>query len=171
MTNTRIFLLLLTLAASAVAGFAQARQSTLYTIVEVDRFVAAQGVDFPPDYQIALLEDIIREAKRAAKGIEIVREGESAPPGRTMMRISGTITQFKPGSRAKRYLIGFGAGSTVVKAHVKFTDAASGAVLAEKDLKGLTWIGIAGGSSEGAADRLGKHVVAAAKSNQLIPKK
>jgi hypothetical protein len=59
----------------------------------------------------------------------------------------------------------------VVKAHVKFTDAASGAVLAEKDLKGLTWVGIAGGSSEGAANRLGKHVVSAAKSNQLIPKK
>jgi hypothetical protein len=168
---TRTFWWILAFSATAALGLAQTRGHAPYAHIEVDRFVADQGVDFPPDYQIALVEDIIRETARASKGITILREGEPNPPGRAIMRISGTITEFKPGSRTKRYLIGFGAGSTVVKAHVKFTDAVSGEVLAEKDLKGLTWIGVAGGSSESAADRLGKHVVSAAKSAHLIPPK
>jgi hypothetical protein len=164
----RIFILLLTLSSAAANIFAQTRQTTPYAIVEIDRFVAEQGVGFPPDYQIALVEDIVREIKRVSKSIDIIREGEPLPPGRAAMRISGTITQFKPGSRAKRYLIGFGAGSTVVKAHVKFTDAATGDVLVEKDLRGVTWVGIAGGSSQSAADRLGRYVASAAKSNHLL---
>lgn len=158
----------LTIAAIGVPIFAQTQPPAPYTVVEVDRFAGEPGVDFPPDYQITLVEDIVRETERVSKAIEIIREGERVPSGRSVMRISGVITQFKPGSRAKRYLIGFGAGSTVVKAHVKFTDAASGEVLFEKDLKGLTWMGIAGGSSESAGDRLGKSVVSAAKSNHLI---
>lgn len=165
----RNLLWVLTMGATAALGFGQTGRSAPYAVVEVERFVAEQGVDFPPDYQIALVEDIIRETKRASKAIEIMREGEAIPRGQAIMRISGTITQFKPGSRAKRYLIGFGAGSTVVKAHIKFTDAGSGEVLVEKDLKGLTWVGVAGGSSESAADRLGKHIVSAAKANRLIP--
>ena len=41
-------------------------------------------------------------------------------------RISGTVTEFKPGSRLKRSFIGFGAGSTVVRALVRLSDAAGG---------------------------------------------
>src|SRR5215471_11094826 len=96
----RTFWLILTFSATAAIGLAQARQTTPYTVVEVDRFVANPGVDFPPDYQIALVEDIISETKRASKGIAIIREGEPIPPGRPTLRVSGTITEFKPGSRA-----------------------------------------------------------------------
>jgi uncharacterized protein DUF4410 len=145
-----------------------ARAQAPYGAVEVDRFPGAAGIDFPLDHQIALVEDIIREAGRAFHGIEIVREGESAPQGKPTLKIAGSVIKFKPGSRAKRYLIGFGAGATVIKAHVKLIDAASGEVRAEGDIQGVTWIGIAGGSSDKAGDRLAKKVTALAKSKRLL---
>ena len=59
------------------------------------------------------------------------REGEALPEGRLVLQITGRVTRFRKGSQAKRYLIGFGAGSTVVVAQVKFYDAASGELLLE----------------------------------------
>jgi hypothetical protein len=165
----RLFILIL-IAGATLSLSAQSKRP-VYTIVEVDRFIEEPGVSFPPDYRMGLVEDVVRELKRACRTIEIMREGEELPKGTPVLRIAGKITEFKPGSRAKRYLIGFGAGSTVVKAHVTLTDAASGEVVLESDVKGVTWIGIAGGSSEGAGDHLAKKVADLAVANHLIEKK
>jgi hypothetical protein len=142
-----------------------------YFVVEVDRFVAEGGVVFPPDYQITLVEDIIRETKHTFKSVEIVREGEALPDGKAVLRLAGKITEFKPGNRAKRYLIGFGAGATKVKARVKFIDAKSGDVILDRDLEGITWIGVMGGSSEGAGHQIAKTIVDTARIENLIGQK
>ncbi len=118
-----------------------------------------------------MVADIIREVRRVSKSVEIVREGEPLPENRPILRISGAVIEFKPGSRAKRYLIGFGAGSTVVKAQVKFIDAASNRLIMDRAVSGITWMGIAGGSSDSAGDRLGKKVAGLAKSNHLLEEK
>lgn len=127
--------------------------------MEIDRFGVENGVTFPLDHQITLVEEIIHETKRAFKSVEIVREGEPLPNRKTVLRIIGNVSKFKAGSRAKRYLIGFGAGSMVLKAQVKFVDAASGQLLLDREVKGLTWIGILGGS-ERAGEGLAKKIVA-----------
>ena len=91
---------------------------TPFTAVEIDRFVAAAGVAFPADYQSALVEDIAREVSLAFPSVIIVRQGEALPFGHAVLRISGTVIEFKPGNRAKRQLIGMGAGATVVETQV-----------------------------------------------------
>jgi hypothetical protein len=63
----------------------------------------------------------------------------------------------------KRYMIGFGAGKTKIKATIRFTDAASGDVVFEKDVYGKVIMGFAGGDSMGAAHGLAKEVAKVAK--------
>jgi hypothetical protein len=147
---------------------AEGGQNAAYSTVEIDRFVSEAGVDFPADYQISLVEDLARELKRTFKSVDIIREGEPPQQGKGALRITGVVTQFKPGSRAKRYLIGFGAGATVVEAQIKFIDVPSGEVQFESTVQGTTWIGIAGGGSDSAGDRLAKKITMLAKTHHLI---
>jgi hypothetical protein len=139
-----------------------------YTAVEIDRFVAAAGVEFPADYQSALVEDIAREVSLAFPSVIIVRQGEALPSGHAVLRISGTVIEFKPGNRAKRQLIGMGAGATVVEALVWFLDAATGQVLLSRGAKGVTRGGIAGGDSRGAADGLAKKIAKFCNASHLV---
>lgn len=169
--NVRNLSLAVLISANCSSAQPEGQPRTRYAAVEIDRFVGENGVTFPPDYQITLVEDLVRETTHSFRNVEIVREGESVPGGKPVLRITGNVTKFKPGSRAKRYLIGFGAGSTVVKAQIKFVDGASGQVLLDREIQGMTWIGIAGGSSEGAGGRLAKKIVAMAKSDHLIEPK
>jgi Domain of unknown function (DUF4410) len=169
--NLRIIAIGVLISAVFWAGAPTLAKRPPYLAVEIDRFVVENGVNFPIDYQVALVEDIIREMKRAFKSVEVLREGEPLPDGKMVLRITGNVIKYKPGSRAKRHLIGFGAGSTVVKAQVKFVDAKSGQVLLDREAQGLTWIGFLGGSSEGASGGLAKKIVGFAKSDQLIEQK
>jgi hypothetical protein len=139
-----------------------------YAAVEIDRFVAAAGVAFPADYQSALVEDIAREVSLAFPSVIIVRQGEALPFGHAVLRISGTVIEFKPGNRAKRQLIGMGAGATIVEAQVWFLDAATGQVLVSRGAKGVTRSGISGGDSQGAVDGLAKKIAKFCNANHLV---
>jgi hypothetical protein len=108
----------------------------LYTAVEVDPFVAWPGVDLPAGYQSALAEDIAREISVAFKTVIIVRPGEAVPDGHALLRISGAVRRFKPGSSEKKLLIGFGAGATVVEAQVWFTDGTTRRVVLGRQVRG-----------------------------------
>lgn len=140
----------------------------LYTAVEIDRFVPDRGVAFPADYQTALVEDIAREITLAFETVIVVRQGETAPYGHGALRITGTVTRFKPGNRAKRYLIGLGAGATVVEAQVSLSDAATGQVFLNRKLKGMAMTGLAGGDSQGAGDSLARKIVKSCNSAHLV---
>jgi len=111
-------------AASALQAAGQS--PVAYSAVAVDRFVAAPGVAFPADYQNALAEDIAREISLTLQTVVIVRQGEAAPYGHALARISGVVTLFKR----------FGAGNAVVRAQVWFIDAATGQVLLNREVKG-----------------------------------
>ena len=149
-------------------GQASAQEHATYLVVEVDRFVGEANVAFPADYQIGLVEDLIRELKHTFKSVQIVREGETLPEGKAVLRLTGKVTEFKPGSKVKRYLIGYGVGATVVKAQVKFIDAKSANVILDRELKGVTWIGVMGGNSEGAGHQIAKTIVDTARIENLI---
>jgi hypothetical protein len=73
------------------------------------------------------------------------------------------VKEYKAGSRAKRYLIGFGAGKTKVVADVKFIDMQTQQVVFEKQVDGKVMIGVLGGDSMGAANGLAKEIAKVTK--------
>jgi hypothetical protein len=140
----------------------------LYTAVEVDRFVGQPGVAFPTDYQSALAEEIARQISLRFQTVIIVRQGDAVPEGHALLRISGVVTRFQPGSREKRFLIGFGAGATVVEAQVWFTDGTTGRVVLGRQVKGTTWMGVGGGDSQSAGTSLARKIEKICNTEHLV---
>lgn len=130
-----------------------------YAAVEVVRFDVKQGVEIPADYLITLTEELVSQLQGTKLFNQVMREGENpSDPAAASLKLVGTVTEFKAGSRAKRYLIGFGAGKTKIKAHVKLVDRSSGEVVLERDVDGNVVIGAMGGDSIGATRGLAKEV-------------
>ena len=75
-----------------------------------------------------------------------VREDSGAAAEKAVI-VEGRFTTLDPGSRAKRYFAGFGAGKTVVEIQGTLKDA-SGAVLADFTQKRIGTMGLGGGDSE-----------------------
>jgi Domain of unknown function (DUF4410) len=129
-----------------------------YSAVEVDRFLAQKGVDFPAQYQSALAGDIAREISVEYPTVIVLHEGEASNYGRPVLRISGIVTALIPGSPVKRALIGFGAGATRVAALVRFTDSAGGPPILARGLAG-NWA---------ATDGLARKIVKLCKAQHFI---
>jgi len=147
---------------------AAAERPAPYTAVEVDPFVADRGSAFPADYQSALVEDIAREISLTFPTVIILRASDGFPYGHTLLRISGTVTRFKPGDRLKRSMIGFGAGATVVQAQVRFSDATTHQVIMIRQVEGITWTGIAGGDSQAAGESLARKLAKLCSAAHLV---
>ena len=79
------------------------------------------------------------------------------------VRLTITLSAFKKGSRSERYLLGPAFGNTVIKAHARFVDIATGSVKAEKDVGGRVAIGLFGDDSAGATNGLAKGVASLVK--------
>jgi len=128
-----------------------------YQNIEIVRFDIKDGVNFSPESRDVVMAQLVEELKQLKKFKQVSSVGQTISQGPTV-RLSGTITKYKAGSRAKRYFIGLGAGATKVTAHIKFVDAATGNVLLEKDTNGTVWIGFFGGESSGATRGLARAV-------------
>ncbi len=129
-----------------------------FQYVQVNRFDVQPGVDLPPDFQLTINEDLIQGLGKI-KGIkQVLREGETLPQAEPVLLVTGTITKYKKGNQATRYLVGFGAGATVIDAHIKCYDASTKQLLLERDVDGKVVMGIMGGKSEGANNGLAKEV-------------
>ncbi|HEY2466217.1 MAG TPA: DUF4410 domain-containing protein [Terracidiphilus sp.] len=129
-----------------------------YQYVQINRFDAQQGLDFPPDYQLTIVEDLNKELAKIKGVQQVLREGEASPQNQSVLVVTGTITKFKKGNQAARYLVGFGAGATVIAAHIKCYDAATKEPLLEEDVDGKVIMGLMGGKSEGANNGLAKEI-------------
>ena len=157
------FLIAVFASAFALATFATAQKNpgasggNKYQYVQINRFAVEQGLDFPPDYQLTIDEDLNKVLWKI-KGIKVLREGEPLPQSEPVLVVTGTITKFKKGNQAARYLVGFGAGATVIGAHIKCFDAATKEVVLERDVDGKVIMGMMGGKSEGANNGLAKEV-------------
>jgi hypothetical protein len=119
----------------AAASLSAAQPPSPYSAVEIDRFVPNRGVTFSPNDQSALVDDIAREVSLLFETVIILRQDDAAPSGRAVLRISGTVIQFKPGNRTKRSLLGFGGGA-VLEVLVNFSDAATRQVLLSREING-----------------------------------
>jgi hypothetical protein len=131
---------------------ADAQPPAAYSAVEVDRFIPNPGVALPSGYPSALADDVARELSVECSTVKILRE-DTASDEPSLLRISGTVVQFKPGSNAGKYLPGFGA--TTATAQVRFADAATGRVLAIR-------------AFHGAADSLGRKIAKFSHTDSLV---
>ena len=139
-----------------------------FEYVQVNRFDVAQGVEFPADYQLTMTEDLVKNLEKTKALKQVMRQGEKLPEGAPVLRIEGTVTKYKKGSQAARYLVGFGAGATVVEAQVKFYDAVTNALLLEKKVDGKVVMGVMGGKSEGANNGVAKEIIKVAKGQKFF---
>lgn len=134
------------------------RSDTRYEFIEINRFDVAPGIDFPDAYRAKIDEDLFR-ALQTIKGIkQVFRNGESLPVAAPVLKITGTITKFKKGNRAERYVVSFGAGATVIDAHIKCYDARTNQLLFEHDVDGKVVFGMIGGKSDGANNGLAREI-------------
>ena len=75
-------------------------------------------------------------------------ETEFKPGSERALRLDGTITRLAPGSRALRYLVGFGAGRSKAQAEMRFVDVQSGQVVMVTADRRVAAYGVFGGDSE-----------------------
>ena len=80
------------------------------------------------------------------KQVVVLKEGERAPEGALI--VSGKFITLDPGSRAKRYFAGFGAGKSSVKVGGTVTDG-TGKTLATFEQRRIGAMGMGGGDSLG----------------------
>jgi hypothetical protein len=135
-----------------------------YHVAQVDLFSAPEDLEFPAKYLQALQDEIIKQLKDSKQFTEVLRGGESpVEKDAAILQVTGTVTRFQPGSRAERYLVGFGAGSTQVFGHLHFLDRGSAAELSSADIRGRVQVGLFGGSSMDVANDFAHRVGETAK--------
>jgi hypothetical protein len=134
--------------------------------IQITAFEAAKGVDLPPDFQAALVDQLVKQLTESKKFAKVLGpDAAAADPSESRLKLVGVVTNVDEGSRAARAFVGFGAGAAHMSAHVKFVDAASGDVKFESDTTGkLTgkW-SMSGGQSVDVAKDLAKNIVKLAK--------
>jgi hypothetical protein len=135
-----------------------------YEIVTIEPFTVQQGVDFPIDWLATLQEEVTQQMTQAKVFRETLRSGEKpSQPSPSQLTLTGVVTEFKAGSRTKRYMLGPIAGKTRIVAHIKFTEPETGKVVFENDVKGSISGGFIGGESINATRGLGKAIAGVAK--------
>jgi hypothetical protein len=131
-----------------------------YRAIQVDEFEVKQGVEFPPEYLKKAHQEIVKQLATAKVFDEVLQTGQqAAQAGAPVIRLSGTIHNYTPGSRAKRYVGGFGVGAAEVDAQVTFLDAATGQRLLIEELRAVFTGGLFGGSEDKIAEELARRVV------------
>jgi hypothetical protein len=128
------------------AGLAQTPAPRPYDAVQLYRFTGESGVELPPDFQIRMVEELIRAFRRVDKKIVVYRQGEALPDGARVLRVTAMVKQFTPGNLVEATLLtplagGFGAGRSHVQIASTFTDAGTNQVLAEQDFGVGRWTG------------------------------
>lgn len=95
-----------------------------------------------------LAERFVEELQKASpfKAARLLRPDESVPEGALV--VEGTFVTLDPGSRAKRYFAGFGAGKSAVEVKGVVKDAA-GRTLASFTQRRVGAMGVGGGDSLG----------------------
>jgi hypothetical protein len=131
-----------------------------YRFAQIDRFALREGLDFPPEYLSNLQKEIVKLLTDAKLFQQVMAPGQQpTSPDAPLLRLTGTIHNYKQGSRAKRYLGVSGAGASEIDAQIVFLDASTGQSLVVADLRGLLTSGVFGGSEDKATQELAGVIV------------
>ncbi len=124
-------------------------------------FVEAQAPVMQAEIILQLLQKKIFDEVIDGSSLPPAQPGAQPPPedGKPKLLLLGTVTEFEPGSRAERYVVGFGAGAAKLKMHFAFQDAAAGREVLFTDHQHKFWAGTFGGSKNTAMSRTAEGMV------------
>jgi hypothetical protein len=141
---------------------ARAAGVSAHRTIQIVQFDQRPGTGMQPESLTALTAEVVSALADSGEFDHVFTGQQTLAEGQPGLRLTGTVVEFKKGSRATRYLLGpaslAGPGKSVVKAHVKLFDNATGRILHEQDVDGRVWMGLFGGSSDGAKQGLAKEV-------------
>ena len=140
-----------------LVGLRQGFDLKTYTVLAVDKLPVSPGVinddedrkvaaTMPTYFQSETVRRI-REANLFAKVVNLSETSFTPGPEKTL-KLQGKITQLDPGSRALRYVVGFGAGRSKAQAELYFVDAQSEEVVMVIADRRVAAYGVFGGDSE-----------------------
>lgn len=152
----------------ATGVFAQAPAKQPYKAIEVERFTVRQGVELAEKDVDELMKATIDNFKASNRFDSVTMAGEAATvEASPKLKVSGEVTKYVKGSRAARYLVGFGAGKTKLMVDVKLTDTVSGEVVFHQSVDGdVTW-GLFGGDSDKAKGGVADEIIREMKKRGL----
>ena len=154
----------------SVVGFGQDAKSSKgpYKAIEIERFSVRQGVEFPDKDLDELMNATVKNFQDSKRFDSVALSGgEATETAGPRLRISGEVTKYVKGSRAARYLVGFGAGKTKIMADITMTDTATGEVVFHQVVDGdVTW-GVFGGDSDAAKGGVADEIIREMKKRGL----
>lgn len=158
MVRWRSFLgvLLVAIATNLAALAAEIEQQMAgYQVIEVALFTvdresyaskqAERAGSIPDETLEAIQRAILGELTRSHLAIARQPTEETTEPGRCLL-LSGRVTDFKPGNRAARYIVGFGAGKQLIEVECVLADKATGQLVSAGRVIDRKVGGWAGGS-------------------------
>jgi hypothetical protein len=129
-----------------------------YKVIAVETFDVLEGVSFSDKYIQQLQDETVKEFQKSGEFRQVLLPGQSPEDATTsVLRVTGIVTYFDPGSRGKRY-IGFGLGSGNIVANVLFRDLATDQPLILEQVCATFAGGAFGGASEGITHELAKRL-------------
>lgn len=146
-----------------------------YKVLEISNFLMKSDEAVPPDHLYALVRDLAVELNKKTPFEKFVTNYTKGPssawiqsdPGADVptLVLSGVITRYQRGSRAARYMVGFGAGKTRAYCVIRLVDKQTGEVLLERMENGSVSMGLFGGGSAGAMKELADDLAKAVKNS------
>jgi hypothetical protein len=79
-----------------------------YHTIQVGSFEVQPGVELPPGLTAGLPQAVANALKESKLFQEVLLQGQIPPDNTPVLRLSGTVTGFDKGNRAKRYFAGVG---------------------------------------------------------------
>ena len=144
----------------------------VFNAVEVDLFENQKDSNFPGEYLAPLQKEIVKQLISAKTFPEVLSVGETPTrPDVRKLKLTGVITNYNPGSRAKRYF-GIGAvGAAEIDSKVAFVDGETGQTLMWQNMRSMLTGGFFGGKSEDALKDYARQVVNKVKlmQNMRVP--
>jgi len=133
--RTTLSLLFLGAALLAVAPASQAQKAPKFAAAAVEvKFVEAE-VSLPPEFQVALYENLIEEVKKTGKFENVFRDGDSAAAGaKDLITLRSNVRLFKKGSAMARQTTTV-AGATKITVHVQMARP-DGRMIIDRDVEG-----------------------------------
>ncbi len=142
---------------AGLIGLAPGFELKRYTVIFVDRFTVPASLVRDADDQkaaalfpVALQSEMVTRLRATGLFDRVVNLSETqVPPGEyAALRLEGTVTKLDPGSRALRYMVGFGAGATKAQTETRLVDVQTGKVMVVTADRREAYFGIFGGDSE-----------------------
>ena len=130
-----------------------------YQSIQLKIFEVKPGVEFPPEYLAKAQAEIFKQLSDAKIVKEILRSGDAPRDEAVPIAfLFGTINNYTPGSRSKRY-VGFGLGAAEVDAEIFLLDGWTKQRLQTERLRAVLMGGLFGGSEDKIANELARRVV------------